>query len=78
MSKIAGIENAQYEIEFFDSNLSETDEKVGDRDTQILVPVDESDLETVMKNHVEEGDLPYARMKVAGTNTWFVWFLRGQ
>lgn len=69
MSKIAGKDQAHYEINF--TGYDDPSKK-----TQILQLVDESDLDGYLEDCKKRDDKPYAQMKVDGTNTWFVWFLR--
>jgi len=66
MSKISGLESARYNLIF-----SGYDDVT--RTTQEVKLVDESSINEFIKN---EKDPYYAKMKVEGTNTWFVWFLR--
>lgn len=69
MSKIAGLEKADYVVDF--TGFDDPSKK-----KQILKLVDESDMPKFIKDHENAGDFPYAKMKVDGTSTWFVWFLR--
>ena len=69
MSKLAGLNSATYSITF-------TDYDDPTKTTQEIKLVDDSDIDKFLKLKTEEDDLPYAKMKVEGTGTWFVWFLR--
>lgn len=68
MSKIAGKEDAEYRIEF--TGYENPNKKI-----QTVRLVDESDMEKFLQETNSKGDQPYAKMKIDGTNTWFVWFL---
>jgi hypothetical protein len=66
MSKIAGLESAKYSLIFSGyDDLSRTYQEVK--------LVQDADVDEYIKN---SQDPYYAKMKVEGTNTWFVWFLR--
>lgn len=69
MSKLAGNEEANYVIEF--SGYDDPS-----KDAQLLKIVDEQDLDGFMKQSLKNNDIPYALMRVSGTASWFVWFLR--
>lgn len=66
MSKIAGLESAKYNLIF--SGYDDTG-----RTKQEVMFVDKTDIDEFLK---DSQDPPYAKMKVEGTDTWFVWFLR--
>jgi len=66
MSKIAGLESAKYNLIF--SGYDDTE-----RTKQEVKLVDKTDIDEFLKN---SQDPPYAKMKVEGTDTWLVWFLR--
>lgn len=66
MSKISGLESAKYNLIF--SGYDDVS-----RTTQEVKLVDESKVDEFIKN---EKDPYYAKMKIDGTDTWFVWFLR--
>lgn len=66
MSKISGLESAKYDLIFSGyDDVSKTKQEVK--------LVDESKIDAFIQN---EKDPYYSKMKVEGTNTWFVWFLR--
>jgi len=69
MSKFAGVDNANYRVEFtgYDNQ---------NKKNQIMDMVDDTDLHQYLNDKNKNGDQLYAKMKVDGTNTWFVWFLR--
>lgn len=69
MSKFAGVNNGNYFIEFTGH------EDIGKK-MQILDLVDESDYTNYIGQKAKEGLTPYARMKVDGTKTWTVWFIK--
>lgn len=64
MSKIAGLESAKY-------NLTFTDYDDSLKTKQEVVMVNDTDIDKVGY----DGKKVYAKMKVDGTNTWFVWHL---
>ena len=66
MSKIAGLESAKYNLVFNGCDDIE-------RTKQEVKLVEDADMDEFFKN---SQDPPYAKMKVKGTDTWFVWFLR--
>lgn len=66
MSKISGLNSVRYDLVF--SGYDDTT-----KTQQEVKLIDESDMNEFMKNEKEPY---YAKMKVEGTNTWFVWFLR--
>lgn len=68
MSKAAGKSQAKYRIEF--SGYDDPTKK-----TQIVKLVDESGLAEFFGKCGERGEQHYAKMKVDGTSTFFVWFL---
>ncbi|TRZ47779.1 twin-arginine translocation signal domain-containing protein [bacterium] len=67
MSKIAGLESVKYSLAFTgfdDTQMTKQEVKL----------VDDADIGKIINN---SQDSPvYARMKVEGTSTWFVWYLR--
>lgn len=66
MSKISGLESARYDLIFSGyDDVTKTKQEVK--------LVDESKVDAFIQN---EKDPYYAKMKVEGTDTWFVWFLR--
>jgi hypothetical protein len=67
MTKIAGLDSAQYEIVFSGYDSPE-------RTWQELKLVDDKEIDKCLS---ESSDPYYAKMKVTGTSTWMVWFLRG-
>jgi hypothetical protein len=67
MSKIAGIDIANYKIEF--SGYHDPAKY-----TQIVKLIDQSEIDEFLQQRSSEGDPYYAKMKVDGTDTWFVWF----
>jgi hypothetical protein len=67
MSKIAGLESVKYTLAF--SGFDDTQ-----KTKQEVKLVDDADIGKILDN---SQDSPvYARMKVEGTSTWFVWYLR--
>lgn len=68
MSKIMGVENAQYNLEF-------TGEDDYSKRTQVVHQVDETELDSFLKERQENKETVYAKMKVMGTPTYFVWVL---
>jgi hypothetical protein len=66
MSKIAGLESVKYNLTFSGYDDPE-------RIIQEVKLVDGTEIDEYLKN---SQDPFYAKMKVEGTNTWFVWFLR--
>lgn len=69
MSKFAGLESVNYKIEF-----SDTDNM--DKNIQILEIVNESDMVQNFTEHTNEGHIPYAIMKVEGTDNFFIWYIK--
>jgi hypothetical protein len=70
MSRMAGLKDAIYRINFTKYSAS------NQQRTQIVNLVDESDIESFLQDKENNRETPYAKMKVDGTNAWFVWFLR--
>jgi len=66
MSRMAGLNQATYSIEF--SALGNYAKK-----TQEIHIVDDSDLDGFVRQYNSENNPPYAKMKIEGTPTWFVW-----
>jgi len=66
MSKISGLESAKYNLIF--SGYDDVN-----RTRQEVKLVDES---KVVEFIQKDKDPYYAKMKIDGTDTWFVWFLR--
>jgi len=67
MSKIAGLESVKYSLAF--TGFDDTQ-----KTKQEVKLVDDADINKILDNYQ---DSPvYARMKVEGTSTWFVWYLR--
>lgn len=69
MATASGVNFANYEISF--SGYDDIDKK-----TQIVELIDQSEIDSFLNARTNSGDNYYAKMLVAGTNTWFVWFLR--
>lgn len=69
MSSAVGLESARYAIE-----LTGYDDP--NKRTQVVEVVDESDIDGFLTERQSRNDIPYAKMKVDGTNAWFIWFLR--
>ncbi len=68
MSEVAGVKHANYKIVF-------TGYENKEKKTQVLELVDESDLENFFKAKEETNNPVYAKMKVDGTPTWYIWTL---
>lgn len=66
MTKMAGVENADYYINF-------TGHKNPYATVQTIHQVDESDLVKFLSGYPKDKQAVYAAMKVAGTSTYFVW-----
>lgn len=66
MSKIAGLESVNYNLTF--SGYDDTE-----RTYQEVMLVEDANIDEYLKN---SQDPFYAKMKIEGTDTWFVWFLR--
>ena len=69
MSTAADIDIANYNLEFSGYNYEH-------RKTQIVKLIDQSEIDKFLKNRKNKNDHYYAKMKVDGTDTWLVWFLR--
>lgn len=72
MSDLAGVDNANYEVEFFELDDAQSED---DKNLQAVYLVDESDYVDFYNTSVEKGDTLYAKMIVPGTSTIFVWKL---
>ena len=68
MSNLAGLEKADYKIQFTGYDSESIDS------TQMAMLCDESDIDKKITYYTKRGKKPYAYMKVAGTNAWILWF----
>jgi hypothetical protein len=68
MSKLAGLDDVKYEINFTGADDPESK-------TMVAEIVDDSFLESKIREFETRGNAVYATMRIEGTGTWMVWLL---
>jgi hypothetical protein len=66
LTKLQGIETAEYKVEFLNLEFSDS--------TQYLQILDESQIKNEEARLEKHSCYPLARMKIVGTNAWYYWF----